>query len=103
VASYLNTKNTVTPALAGLIQRMDSFLGKLVASNGSASGSFKTSLDTITSQNKSLDAQMADIDRQLAMQRSSMEASFIAMERSQSKYQQQSAYISKTFSGNSGN
>jgi len=103
VASYLNTKNTVTPALAGLIQRMDSFLGKLVTSNGSASGSFKTSLDTITSQNKSLDAQMADIDRQLAMQRSSMEASFIAMERSQSKYQQQSAYISKTFSGNSGN
>ena len=104
VSSYFNTKNTVgTTPSGGLIERMDYLLGNLVSDSGTAKGSLKTNLDSITSQNKSLVAQIAAIDRQLEMQRSTMEASFIAMERAQSMYQQQSSYISKTFSGNSGN
>jgi flagellar hook-associated protein 2 len=93
ISTYLNTDTN------GLIARMDSMLSSLVSDSGTSSGSLKAQLDTITSQNKSLDTQIADIDRRLEMQRSSMELSFQAMETAQSKYQQQSSYISKTFSG----
>jgi flagellar hook-associated protein 2 len=93
ISTYLNTDTN------GLIARMDSMLSSLVSDSGTSSGSLKAQLDTITSQNKSLDTQIADIDRRLEMQRSSMELSFQAMETAQSRYQQQSSYISKTFSG----
>jgi len=93
ISTYLNTDTN------GLIARMDSMLSSLVSDSGTSSGSLKAQLDTITSQNKSLDKQIADIDRRLEMQRSSMELSFQAMETAQSRYQQQSSYISKTFSG----
>ena len=101
ISNYFNRTSSTTPPTGGLIERMDAFLSKLVDSSGAPAGSFKTKLDSITSQNKSLDAQIAEIDRQLEAQRSSLEASFIAMESAQSKYQQQSAYLTKTFSGNS--
>ena len=102
ISSYFNTKNSVggIPS-GGLIQRMDYLLGNLVTDSGTAKGALKTNLDSIVSQNKSLDAQIATIDRQLEMQRSTMEASYIAMERAQSMYQQQSSYIAKTFAGKS--
>ena len=102
VSAYFNTKNTVgTIPSGGLIERMDYLLGNFVSNSGTAKGSIKTNLETITKQNKTLDAQIAAIDRQLDAQRTQMEASYIAMEKAQSMYQQQSAYISKTFSGKS--
>ena len=91
ISTYLNTDTN------GFIARMTSMLGTLVSDSSTSKGSLQTQLDTITSQNKSLDKQIADIDRRLALQRSSMEASFQAMETAQSKFQQQSAYLSKTF------
>ena len=102
ISSYFNTKNSVggIPS-GGLIERMDYLLGNLVTDSGTAKGTLKTNLDSIVSQNKSLDAQIATIDRQLEMQRATMEASYIAMERAQSMYQQQSSYIAKTFAGKS--
>ena len=97
-----NTKNSVGDIPSGgLIERMDYLLGNLVTDSGTAKGSLKTNLDTIVTQNKSLDAQIATIERQLEAQRSSMEASYIAMEKAQSMYQQQSAYMAKTFAGKS--
>ena len=85
----------------GLAARLDSFLDRLVSDSGSAQGSFKTQLDSITKQNKSLDASIANFERQLESQRSLLESSFIAMENAQSIFQQQSAYLAKTFSSGS--
>jgi flagellar capping protein FliD len=83
----------------GLIDRLDTLLSSYVSDSGSASGGLKAQLDSITNQNKSLDKQIEDVERRLASQRSLLESSFIAMERAQSGFQQQSAYLAKTFSG----
>lgn len=81
----------------GLIDRLDTLLSSYVSDSGSASGGLKAQLDSITNQNKSLDKQIEDVERRLASQRSLLESSFIAMERAQSGFQQQSAYLAKTF------
>jgi flagellar hook-associated protein 2 len=91
VASFFNTAST------GLVGRLDALLDRLVSDSGTAQGSLKTQFETITTQNKSLDRQIEFFERQLAAQRAQLEASFIAMERAQASYQQQGAYLSKTF------
>jgi flagellar hook-associated protein 2 len=83
----------------GLIDRLDLLLSSYVSDSGGAAGGLKAQLDSITNQNKSLDKQIEDVERRLASQRSLLESSFIAMERAQSGFQQQSAYLAKTFSG----
>jgi flagellar hook-associated protein 2 len=93
IAEYFSTTD------GGLIDRLDTLLSSYVSDSGSASGGLKAQLDSITSQNKSLDKQIEDVERRLASQRSLLESSFIAMERAQSGFQQQSAYLAKTFSG----
>jgi flagellar hook-associated protein 2 len=84
-------------ATNGLSARLDTFLDRLVTDSGTAQGSLKTQLDTITKQNKSLDTSIANFERQLESQRALLESSFIAMENAQSIFQQQSAYLSRTF------
>jgi flagellar hook-associated protein 2 len=81
----------------GLIDRLDTLLSSYVSDSGSASGGLKAQIDSITKQNTSLDKQIEDVERRLASQRSLLESSFIAMERAQSGFQQQSAYLAKTF------
>lgn len=81
----------------GLIDRLDTLLGGFVSDSGGAAGGLKAQLDSITKQNTSLDKQIEDVERRLASQRSLLESSFIAMERAQSGFQQQSAYLAKTF------
>ena len=93
IAEYFST------AGGGLIDRLDTLLSSYVSDSGSASGGLKAQLDSITKQNTSLDKQIEDVERRLASQRSLLENSFIAMERAQSGFQQQSAYLAKTFSG----
>jgi len=92
IAEYFSTSS------GGLIDRLDTLLGNYVSDSGSAAGALKAQLDSITKQNTSLDKQIEDVERRLASQRSLLESSFIAMERAQSGFQQQSAYLSKTFS-----
>jgi flagellar hook-associated protein 2 len=92
IAEYFSTAGT------GLIDRLDTILSGYVSDTGIASGGFKAQLDSITKQNSSLDKQIEDVERRLASQRSLLESSFIAMERAQSNFQQQSSYLSKTFS-----
>lgn len=91
VAKYFSTSGT------GLLDRLDTLLSGYVSDSGTAAGGFKKQLDSITSQNKSLDKQIEDVERRLASQRSTLESSFIAMERAQSNFQQQSSYLAKTF------
>jgi flagellar hook-associated protein 2 len=85
----------------GLVDRLDAMMDRLVNDSGTTPGTFKVQLDSITSQNKSLDKQIAEFERRLDSQRSLLESSFIAMERAQSNFQQQSSYLAKTFSGSS--
>lgn len=94
IFDYFGTKDN------GLASRLDTFLGRLVSDSGTAQGSFKTQLDSITKQNKSLDASIANFERQLESQRALLESSFIAMENAQSIFQQQSAYLARTFAPN---
>jgi len=91
VLEYFSTSSS------GLIDRLDSLLDSYVPDSGTSSGGLVTQLDSITKQNKSLDKQIEDVERRLASQRSLLESSFIAMERAQSSFQQQSSYLSKTF------
>ena len=91
IAEYFSTASN------GLIDRLDTLLSGYVSDSGSAAGGLKAQLDSITKQNKSLDKQIEDVERRLASQRSLLESSFIAMERAQSGFQQQSAYLAKTF------
>lgn len=93
IAEYFSTSGT------GLLDRIDAILSGYVSDSGAAAGGFKAQLDSITKQNTSLDKQIEDVERRLASQRSLLENSFIAMERAQSGFQQQSSYLAKTFSG----
>jgi len=84
----------------GLVDRLDATLDRYVSDSSKAPGTFKVAIDSISSQNKSLDKQIEEFERRLASQRALLESSFIAMEKAQSGFQQQSAYLQKTFSGN---
>lgn len=85
----------------GLVDRLDAMLERLVSTSTTTPGTFQVQINSITNQNKSLDKQIEEFERRLESQRSLLESSFIAMERAQSSFQQQSAYLAKTFSGNS--
>ena len=76
-------------------------LDRLVSTSSTTPGTFQVQLDSIGKQNKSLDKQIEEVERRLESQRALLESSFIAMERAQSGFQQQSAYLARTFSGNS--
>jgi len=73
------------------------FLDKMITDAGSATGGLQAQLTNFTKQNTSLDKQIEEVERRLASQRATLEASFIAMEKSQSRYQQQGSYLAKTF------
>jgi flagellar hook-associated protein 2 len=85
----------------GLMDRLDSVLDRLVNDSSTTPGTFKVQTDSIKNQDKSLDKQIEEFERRLASQRALLESSFIAMERAQSGFQQQSSYLARTFSGNS--
>jgi flagellar hook-associated protein 2 len=73
------------------------FLDKMITDAGSATGGLQAQLTSFTKQNTNLDKQIEEVERRLASQRATLEASFIAMEKSQSRYQQQGSYLAKTF------
>lgn len=99
IASASNDVSTYfNKADSGLVARLNKLLGSYVTDSGSATGGLQAQLDGITKQNTSLDKQIEEVDRRLAAQRATLEASFIAMEKSQSQYQQQGSYLAKTFS-----
>jgi flagellar hook-associated protein 2 len=89
--------NYFATATNGFSARLGSMLDRLTSDSSTTPGVFKVQLDNITKQNKSLDKQIEDVERRLASQRALLESSFIAMERAQSGFQQQSAYLAKTF------
>lgn len=88
----------LTTASSGFIARLESLLGNSSTDVSAASGKIGIQLTTIEKQNKGLDKQITDVERRLEAQRQLMESSFIAMERAQSQFQQQSSYLQRTFS-----
>jgi flagellar capping protein FliD len=91
VIDYFNNSS------GGLVKRLDEYLEKLLSTSTASPGSFKTQTDSMDRQSKSLDKQIENLERQLESQRSLLETSFIAMEKAQSMYQQQGAYLSNAF------
>lgn len=89
--------NYFTNSTGGLIARMDGYLDRLLSTTSASPGTFKTQTDSMDRQSKSLDKQIEAFERQLASQRALLETSFIAMEKAQSMYQQQGAYLSNAF------
>lgn len=89
--------NYFTNSSGGLIKRMDEYLDRLLGTSSTSPGTFKTQTDSMDRQSKSLDKQIEAFERQLASQRALLETSFIAMEKAQSMYQQQGAYINNAF------
>ena len=87
---------TYAPALAnqGVAARLVSLMTALTGTGGLVA----TATISITTQNKRLKNQISALDRSLAQQQASLEASFIAMERAQSKYNSMSSQISSAFS-----
>jgi flagellar hook-associated protein 2 len=87
---------TYAPALAnqGVAARLVSLMTALTGTGGLVA----SATTSITTQNKRLQNQISALDRSLAQQQASLEASFIAMERAQSKYNSMSSQISSAFS-----
>lgn len=88
-------KDTGTSAFMTRVKT--NFLDKLVTDAGSATGGLQAQLTSFTKQNTNLDKQIEEVERRLAAQRATLEASFIAMEKAQSRFQQQGSYLAKTF------
>jgi len=97
VNALLNNESGVTGA-ALVNQGVATRLVNLMTSLTGTGGLVASATTSITSQNKRLATQISAMDRSLAQQQAALEASFIAMERAQSKYNSMSSQISSAFS-----
>lgn len=94
VTNFFKDTNTTKGFMARF---KTNFLDKMITDAGSATGGLQAQLTSFTKQNTNLDKQIEEVERRLASQRSTLEASFIAMEKAQSRFQQQGSYLAKTF------
>ena len=97
VNALLNNESGVS-GVALVNQGIATRLVNLMTSLTGTGGLVASATTSITSQNKRLTSQISAMDRSLAQQQASLEASFIAMERAQSKYNSMSSQISSAFS-----
>lgn len=89
-------------ASTGFAAKFDSFTSSLLGTSGTgSSGMLGAQKDTLTKGSKSIDTQIANIERQLTSERSRLEASFIAMEQAQATIKQMQAQLTNAFSTNS--
>ncbi len=83
-----------TDATTGLAAKLKDFIDDQTATTGFIA----MQTDNLTKRNTAIDKQIADMERQLEIQKTMMESSFTKMEESSSYYQQQGAQLSKMFS-----
>jgi flagellar hook-associated protein 2 len=98
VDALLNANKSITASTAaaadqGVATRIYSLMYALT----DTTGLIKTSTTSLTAQSKRLQTQIDNMTRSLAQTRSTLEASFIAMERAQSKYQSMTQQITSAF------
>lgn len=81
---------------SGFSAKLDSFAKTILGSSGTgAGGLLGAQTDLLTSQNSSIDTQIANIQRQLDATRESMKAAFIEMENAQATIKQQQSQLSQ--------
>ena len=81
----------------GLATRLAAFLTQVTG----ATGTIATQTTSLASQGKSLDEQIAAMERHLVQQQALLEKSFIQMESAQSAIQSQLAALNNAFGNNS--
>jgi flagellar hook-associated protein 2 len=93
VAAFFNTAST------GFAATMDSYLNTLLDTNGSGSNGALVAIEnTLTSQNSSIDVQIAQIQRRLTAEKERMSASFQAMQVAQSNAKSMMDLLKNAFS-----
>ncbi len=103
VDAMLNSLGTASTSTQdnSATQGLGSRVSYLVDSLTGTSGLFVSITDSIKSQTTRLQKQITDLDRSLAAKQKTLETSFIAMERAQSKMQSQASALTQAFSNNS--
>jgi flagellar hook-associated protein 2 len=89
-------------ATTGFSEKLDTFMTNLLGASGTGSGGLLgAQKDTLTKGNTSIDTQIANLERQLASERSRLETSFLAMEQAQATIQQMQSQLSQAFGSGS--
>jgi flagellar capping protein FliD len=95
--SISRSKIYLPVANQGVAVRLAGWLSLALDSSTSAPGLFKTASSTITSETKSIQTQIDAMERRIVARQKSMEASFIAMEKAQSRSQNMLSQLSNAF------
>ena len=77
----------------GLVARLENYLAQVTGTRGTLT----TQTETFARQSKSIDEQIASMERRLSQQRSLLEQSFISMEVAQSRMQSQLSALNNAF------
>jgi flagellar hook-associated protein 2 len=95
--SISRSKIYLPVANQGVAVRLAGWLSLALSSSTSEPGLFKTASSAITSETKSIQTQIAAMERRLVARQKNMEASFIAMEKAQSRSQNMLSQLSNAF------
>jgi flagellar capping protein FliD len=95
--SISRSKIYLPVANQGVAVRLAGWLSLSLSSSASEPGLFKTASSTITSETKSIQTQIDTMERRIVARQKSMEASFIAMEKAQSRSQNMLSQLSNAF------
>jgi flagellar capping protein FliD len=95
--SISRSKVYLPVANQGVAVRLAGWLSLALDSSTSTPGLFKTASSTITSETKAIQSQIDAMERRLAARQKTMEASFIAMEKAQSRSQNMLSQLSNAF------
>jgi flagellar hook-associated protein 2 len=86
-------------ASTGFAARLETFNTTLLGSSGTGTGgALGSQKETLTKGNTSIDQQIANIERQLASEKSRLEASFLAMEQAQATIKNMQSQLTSAFS-----
>jgi flagellar hook-associated protein 2 len=83
----------------GVAERLDNYLNKIIGYNGL----FEIQKKSLTSRSKTIDKQIADMERLLKQRQAALERSFIQMEQAQQQVQTQLSALTGSLSGFSSN
>ena len=95
--SISRSKIYLPVANQGVAVRLAGWLSSALSSSTSEPGLFKTASSTITSETKSIQTQIDAMERRIVARQKNMEASFIAMEKAQSRSQNMLSQLSNAF------
>jgi flagellar capping protein FliD len=89
------TKFDAVYATQGVAERLDNYLNNVIGYNGL----FEIQKKSLTSRSKTIDKQIADMERLLKQRQSALERSFIQMEQAQQQVQTQLSALTGSLAG----